>query len=268
METSYRSKLGQLLNSRLHFDQVRHEQFQPGFSARSQIVPTCRFILFTGGSVRYQVEGEDVNCEAGSVLFVPPWIWREWEVVGDRPAELLWTVFSASEGIFQDFDHLILDRPTEFFLQRLGMERILALKQRQEKYDLLMEGEMKAVLARFFLNLPELVMEKKRASDRHPEVDYSVRWLQAHYYVPTALAELQEQLTLHPDYFRDLFRRQMHESPNRYLTTLRMRAARYFLKDSVMSIKEVAARCGYTDALYFSRAYRKFWNHSPSEERK
>ncbi len=259
--------LGQLLRSRLSLEQVRHEQFPTGFSPSGQIVPSCRFILFMAGPVVYQVEGDEVTFDEGSVVFVPPWIWRDWKVVGDTPAELLWTVFRASERIFHPFDQLISNRPADFSLLRAGMERIFTLNPEKEKYDLLMEGELKAVLARFFLNLPEPAIDKEGVSGRHPEVDYSVRWLQAHYDVPTALAELQEQLTLHPDYFRDLFRRQIHESPNRYLTTLRMRAARYFLKDPTLSIKEVAARCGYTDALYFSRAYRKFWHHSPSQAR-
>tara|TARA_B100000614_G_C14548891_1_gene493168 strand:- start:1730 stop:2539 length:810 start_codon:yes stop_codon:yes gene_type:complete len=268
METSFRGILAQLMSSHLNFEQVRHEAFESGFSPSGQIVASCRFIIFIAGRVVYQIEGDnEVTLDAGSVVFVPPWVWREWKVVSDEPAELIWTVFSVSERIFHTFDHLVSDRPAEFSLLRSGMERIHALNSKREEYDLLMEGEMKAILARFFLSLPIQEMDNRKSSRRHSEVDHAVRWLQAHYDVPSALAELQEQLTLHPDYFRDLFRKQMHESPNHYLTTLRMRAARYYLKDPALSIKEVAARCGYTDALYFSRAYRKYWHHTPSEGR-
>ena len=68
-------------------------------------------------------------------------------------------------------------------------------------------------------------------------------------------------------YFRTAFRRLTGMSARAYLTAQRMRAARFYLRETSMSIKEIAAACGYQDALYFSRHYKEYWRHAPSAER-
>ncbi|MDQ8196423.1 AraC family transcriptional regulator [Coraliomargarita sp. SDUM461004] len=262
---TYKSILGQLLQSQLDFKEMHDAQFQSGFRTESQVIPSTRFILLIDGTIEYTVEGHGIICTAGAAIFVPPWIWRKWEVTSESPAKLIWAVFTPSQRIFNSFDHIIMYHPADFNLQKAAIERMLLL-WKNDRHDLLLEGEMKAILARFFRYSPKIETAEV-LSGRHPEVDYAVRWFQASYMIPSALSELQEQLTLSADYFRDLFRKQTHLSPNQYLTMLRMRAARHLLKKGAMSIKEVAAQTGHKDPLYFSRAYRKFWKCSPSEDR-
>lgn len=257
--------LEKLLNSRIEVQQIRDESFPHGFNSKAEIVPSSRFILFTGGEITYRIENQDLSCTAGVVLFVPPWVWREWEVVSTEPASLVWTVFTASERVLNTMKHAIAFQPKDFSFLLNGMKRIVNRAPATEENALLLEGELKSILANFF-NVAEISGETP-SPEHHPEIDYAMRWLQAHYDVPSALAELYEQITLNASYFRELFQRQVHQSPNQYLTTLRMRAARFFLNQGSMTVKEVAARTGYQDPLYFARAYRRFWNRPPSKDR-
>ena len=58
-------------------------------------------------------------------------------------------------------------------------------------------------------------------------------------------------------------------SPGKYIHTLRMTAAAELLLDHPeLSIKEISARIGYSNALNFSTAFRKFFNVSPQLYRK
>ncbi|WP_269523134.1 helix-turn-helix transcriptional regulator [Coraliomargarita parva] len=258
--------LGQILLSRLKFLEVNHSVFPQSRFTQSQVVPSSRIIAFIRGRVCYEVENSDpIIAVPGTVLFVPQWTWRKWKVIGGKPAELTWAVFNVGEGLLSSVN-AVVSQPECFDLLKAALLRMYDLWQASEEEQLILEGEMKAILARFFLSAPTDALTSITSS-RHPEVNYAVGWLQDHYAVPSALFELQEQLTLNPDYFRNLFRRQMHFSPNQYLTMLRMRAARYFLSKREMSIKEVAESTGYPDALYFSRTYRKFWKRAPSEDR-
>lgn len=274
MEASNRHILERLLNSRFEFLQIRNESFDYGFHARSEVVPSSRFILFTSGEIVYRIENQDINCVDGVVLFVPPWVWREWEVVSIEPASLVWTVFSTSERVLNTMEHAVAIHPDNYPHLAAGMKRlhsiapapfIYKLGPEVDDRSLLLEGEMKSVLANFFTEAS--IRGDSPASERHPEVDYAMRWLQAHYDIPSALSELNEQTSLNPAYLREIFRQQVHQSPNEYLTVLRMRAARYFLRQGSMSVKEVAVRTGYQDSLYFSRVYRRFWKRPPSKDR-
>lgn len=74
------------------------------------------------------------------------------------------------------------------------------------------------------------------------------------------------QLPYHYDYMRKRFQKETGSTPLEYLTELRMKKAAMILtdqsRDDLMS--ETARLCGYRDALYFSRVFRKFYGMPPS----
>lgn len=57
------------------------------------------------------------------------------------------------------------------------------------------------------------------------------------------------------------------KSLNEYITTIRIRQAIAFLKQD-LTIHEIAEKCGYSDAFYFSRVFKKQTGCSPKEYKK
>ena len=76
-------------------------------------------------------------------------------------------------------------------------------------------------------------------------------------------------IPLHYDYLRKLFKKEMGRSTLEYLTDLRMNRARELLLDGTrkLPIAEVAEGCGFSDALYFSRVFKKRFGSSPTQFR-
>ena len=83
---------------------------------------------------------------------------------------------------------------------------------------------------------------------------------------------MQEQInfqtfaeTLHLSYsrFAHLFTQAIGVSPQQYLLRLRLDRARGFLRDSSMSVSEVAESTGFNDPFYFSRMFSKAFGLSP-----
>ncbi len=65
------------------------------------------------------------------------------------------------------------------------------------------------------------------------------------------------------------FRLAMGQTPHQLLLRFRMeKAAKLLLSQSDLSIKEISALCGYSDALNFSTAFRKSYGSSPLHYRK
>lgn len=70
------------------------------------------------------------------------------------------------------------------------------------------------------------------------------------------------------DYLRKLFKSEMGMTPHNYLTNLRIQMAEKLLcsyGDGELNISEIAYTCGYSDSLYFSRVFKKYFGCSPKK---
>lgn len=82
-----------------------------------------------------------------------------------------------------------------------------------------------------------------------------------------ALDEVIREMPFHYDYLRKLFKKEMGMSPLEYMTNLRMKTAEKLLTamwTNEYTISEIAQMCGYEDALYFSRVFKKYFGCSPT----
>ena len=76
---------------------------------------------------------------------------------------------------------------------------------------------------------------------------------------------------LNYDYVRKLFRREVGQTPLEYLTARRMSLARELLLSGVTNrysnytVSQVAEMCGYAEALYFSRVFKKYYGVPPKD---
>ena len=76
------------------------------------------------------------------------------------------------------------------------------------------------------------------------------------------------QMPFNYDYLRKLFQKEMGLTPLKYMIDLRMKKAKSMLCAAwtrEYSVAEVAESCGFSDALYFSRVFKKYYGCSPSE---
>ncbi len=68
------------------------------------------------------------------------------------------------------------------------------------------------------------------------------------------------------DYLRKLFKSEMGMTPHDYLTGLRLQMAEKLLcstENLDQNISEIAFVCGYSDSLYFSRVFKRYYGCSP-----
>jgi AraC-like DNA-binding protein len=78
-------------------------------------------------------------------------------------------------------------------------------------------------------------------------------------------------LPLNYDYVRKLFKKEVGLTPHDYLTNSRMELAKTIMISGVSNqyssytISQIAEMCGFTEPLYFSRVFKKYFGISPSE---
>ena len=84
---------------------------------------------------------------------------------------------------------------------------------------------------------------------------------------PIELDNLAEYVALSRRQLERLFQKYLHCTPSRYYLRLRLVRARQLLKQTSMSIIELAYVCGFVSTPHFSKCYREYFGVPPSEER-
>lgn len=79
---------------------------------------------------------------------------------------------------------------------------------------------------------------------------------------------LAESVYVSEGYLRALFKERFGVSPKRYLTSVRVSAAKQLLVQTDMTVERVSREVGMPDALYFSRVFRDVTGVSPTEYRR
>lgn len=72
---------------------------------------------------------------------------------------------------------------------------------------------------------------------------------------------------LAPNHLSRLFRQEGSMNFNDYVNMVRMNRARFMLQTYEMTLKEIAAKCGYRDTAYFCRVFKKMSKATPTQYR-
>ncbi len=108
----------------------------------------------------------------------------------------------------------------------------------------------------------------QRLGIRHPDVTQVIEIMEQHLEEPLNIAQLVEMSGIEQRKLERLFKKHCHDSPIGFYLRLRLERARQLLKQSRLSVVDVAVACGFHSPEYFSRRYRKVFGKSPREDRK
>jgi len=203
--------------------------------------------------------------ESGHVLFITPGVWHRY-----RPDPVTgWTEY------WVGFDGSIVRalHRNGFFHERRWVYRLtdetVALQLFHMMLSALRENRpaLQQVLAGITLHLLGELYARNRAAGRSPRkagataIQKALGIMQAR---PTDTSDIAREVGLSERTFRREFKRHTGLSPHQYCLQLRMTQARRWLTESSMSIKEIAADCGFQDVQYFSRLFKKKVGLSPA----
>ncbi|MFQ7550283.1 MAG: helix-turn-helix transcriptional regulator [Blautia marasmi] len=85
----------------------------------------------------------------------------------------------------------------------------------------------------------------------------AAQYIKKHYNENLAINSLAELYNMSPNYFSSVFKKELNQSAVNYITEVRMEKAREYLKDTDLSVIEIAERVGYEDSQYFFRVFKR-----------
>ena len=80
-----------------------------------------------------------------------------------------------------------------------------------------------------------------------------------------SISEVSEHLFITESYLIQLFKRELHQTPKRYINSKRLLLAQTMLRRGERPT-DVYARCGFSDYTVFYRSYKNFFGKPPSED--
>lgn len=218
----------------------------------------------TGGTFAFTQFGRREECGPGDLFLVQPGADNRMECL--TPRTFKWTICMAGAVLIPLLDAFNLrDASVLRNLRRNEIEPLFGrmtdlVRLRPERW----EYESSALCYRILLELSAY----RARREVPPLLAGLLAWLDRNYARPVTAAGLAARCGVSPTTLFRLFRNHLDKSPLEYVISLRMKHARALLLENDLPVKEIAARTGYDNALYFSSEFRRIHGTSPREYRR
>ncbi len=94
-----------------------------------------------------------------------------------------------------------------------------------------------------------------------------IQWLRENTDKPIKLSDMAKKTNRSPSHFRACFKAQVGTSPGVYFLNMRLDEAARLLRETLLPIKEIAARVGYHEIPHFYRAFNARHETTPNRYR-
>lgn len=228
------------------------------------------------GSGSYEIQGKRYKCSKGDTFFIFPGELFSYEADADSPWHYVWAAFRGhlSGALLRQLG-ITPERPIVSggdARKLFALYRRLLRSLRQTDWPPLADLES-AGLLRLLLNelgganQAHMPNRQTFATTAERQVNQAVQWLSLQYAQPISIEQLARSLGYHRTHLAKIFKKQLGVSPMQFLMHVRLEQAKSLL-DSHWTIEQVASSVGFSDALYFSKQFRKRYGVSPTEYRR
>lgn len=128
-----------------------------------------------------------------------------------------------------------------------------------------------ALVSQYITNiLTELLVSQEKtsiSSNNSNIIEEITAYINEHFCEDLTLAELAERASLSPYYFTRLFKSETGFTPHEYIIASRINSAKFLLKNTKMSIKEICFNSGFSSESSFCSTFKKREKITPSDYR-
>ena len=221
--------------------------------------------IVESGRGRYRAAGREYELRAGNGFLVcpsqmvdysadarDPWVYR-WVGFNGTDARRLVEAcgLSAREPVFH------CEAPGELLRRLLDIYEASGAAPHSR-------AEMVGYLYLFLAKLMETRGAPPAAAGGKAYIDAALTFIEQNYSRGITVGEIAANCGLSRSHLYRLFMSHVGQSPNGYLTRLRVDKAAALLRGNGLSVSEAAYSAGFSDPFYFSRVFRRVTGLSPS----
>jgi two-component system response regulator YesN len=125
-------------------------------------------------------------------------------------------------------------------------------------------SEIRAKLLQYVsAGLKEII--KTKGKPYRVEIEQVKKYIEDHYNEDLSLKAISSSIFMNLNYLCTLFKNEVGETINSYITKVRMEKAMELLRTTDLKVFEIAERVGYPNTNYFSYAFKKYTGATPNE---
>lgn len=245
---------------------------KPHTSTRSRLASYLFFIVLDGRGI-LEYGGKNTPLSAGDCVFIDcmePYS----HITANDLWKLQWVHFNGESmpGIYEKYQERggqPVFRPQNAASYTDILDSIFSISSSEDYLrDMKINEQLSSLLTKIMeMNwIPEAQM--KRGSGREYSLQDIKAYLDENWQKKIALDELAEMFFINKYYLARLFKNQYGSSILNYVMDLRITQAKKMLRFSDKQIDLIGRECGFDDANYFTRMFKKVEGASPSEYRK
>lgn len=144
------------------------------------------------------------------------------------------------------------------------MHEIIALNEKEQKDSLMLGGKL--------LMLLSIIINDGNSEQRGKNVNRQLmhnakKYIESHFCENISTTDAAKSVDLSESRFRVLFGTAYGISPHKYLTDVRIAAAKEMLWNAEIPLSEIAEKCGFGSQQYFSDTFKRLVGISPGKYR-
>jgi AraC-like DNA-binding protein len=210
------------------------------------------------GAGCYLIDGVSCDVSAGDLIYIPPDKLRQAWTTADSPMEVYAVNFFTENVLpFEYINPLGYDPKLIAYFSQLTR----CWTEREEMYQL----DAGALTLQIICELYRRLCMNKPVNQLDDRIEKVKNHINENYQGKLNLTELAKLVGLSPVYLGALFAQKESCSVKEYINKVRIQNAYEIIRTEHLSVNNVALDCGYTDAFYFSRVFKKYMGVSPSK---
>lgn len=128
-------------------------------------------------------------------------------------------------------------------------------------------GSLKEAVADPVISIFENIHAASQAQNAKP-IRIVLKYIEEHYHETIRLEDMAALVSLNPAYLSNIFKKETGENFVLFLNAYRIDKAKEILKNTQLTINEVAYSVGFLDGRYFSKSFKKLVGITPKDYRK
>jgi AraC-like DNA-binding protein len=137
--------------------------------------------------------------------------------------------------------------------------------KQNDLYELKIHSLLYELFLNFYKENSVIYSEKPNNQKQFEKIGELLHWIDQNYTENINLSTLSGISGLNQKYLCRFFKEYTGRTPIDYINNLRIEAACYEMRHSGLSVTEAALECGFNSISYFTKAFKKYKNVTPTE---
>ncbi len=229
-----------------------------------------KFYWIRGGQGWLKIGNEEYYPKPGQLFIMPAGVLQSYSTISKNTFRKYWCHFIAKIGDVNLFDIIhcpvFVDVGNDHRLEKLFGKLICNMESSQFTSIIKRKAALIEIISYFLdnTNIESIFLSTSPSVDK---LNHVLSYIEDNLSDNINIETLAQIVHFHPNYFIKFFRDHLGCSPIKYINRTRVEKAKYLLKNTSLTIKEIADKIGFNDSSYFSKTFKKYTDLSPLEFR-